>query len=183
MLGAVVSQLDAGPSILPEDPRGYTPMHYFYQLFFHVEPGVASQSQILTIRDNFAHLQRALGSATTECVSADHPDCHSGEMEHGAFAPIGMASQPRISLCPAFFGQDLQRQAVTFVHELAHARLGVEHAGGRFLQFYCGETPVRNFDEAIDNAYVYDLFAACLESAASMWQRAAAQPGGGTPRP
>ena len=51
--------------------------------------------------------------------------------------------------------------------KLAHARLGVTHKGGRFLQFGCAETPVKTFDEAIDNAYVYDAFAYCLHAAAS----------------
>jgi len=167
VLEAVVDRLQNGPSNIPVDRRAYTPMHYFYTLFFHVEPGDRSMGQILQIKEAFRYLLEALSSVRTQCVSADNPHCQSGDFQHSAYAPIGPAAPRVLSMCPAFFNNSPDEQARTIIHELAHNRLGVGHGGGRFVMFGCQETPVSTFDEAIDNAYVYDGFAYCLYAATS----------------
>jgi len=162
ILGTALRRMDAGPSNISIDPRTHQQMQFFYTLFFKVEPGVRSAAQILEIKERFRALALAARAATTRCVSAAHPDCRSGQMLHDGFADVGASQQPVVNLCPSFFTSPAEAQARTIIHELAHARLGIEHAGGRFLQFECGATPLRSYDEAIANAYVFDLFAYCL---------------------
>lgn len=153
-----------GPVRISEDDRNRGPMHWFYILFFHVEPGDLSVKQIHDIKENFNFLERALPTSTVRCATADHPDCSSGGFSHLGFSTVGANSSPTISLCPGFFNADGDTQARTIIHELAHARIAAEHAGGRFIQVGCHETPLRSFSEAINNAYVYDNFAMCLHA-------------------
>jgi len=174
ILGAALRRMDAGPSNIGMDTRTYQPMHFFYTLFFKVEPGLRSASQILEIKERFRALALAVNAASTRCMSAAHPDCRSGEMLHNAFAALGASQQPVVNLCPSFFTSPADSQARTIIHELAHARLGINHAGGRFLQFECGATPLRSYDEAIANAYVFDLFAYCLYASSQRGGRRAA---------
>jgi hypothetical protein len=167
MISISLRQMASGPMNIPQDSRLYTPMHYFYTLFFKVEPGIRSMRQILEIKERFRFLRQSLSSARTRCVSDDHPGCRSGQMLHNAFAEVGVTAPRLINLCPAFFRNSPDVQARTIVHELAHARLAVGHRGGRFINFGCSETPLSTFSEAIDNAYVYDNFAYCLYAATS----------------
>lgn len=171
VIASALAQMKAGPINVPEDERIRGPMHYFYMLFFHVQPGDRSIRQIFEVQSNFEILSQSLAQVTTRCVSSRHPDCASGQMLHNAFADVGVARNPVINLCPSFFNGSVDDQARTIIHELAHARLGIEHAGGRLLSFECGETRLAGFDEAIANAYVYDLFAHCLHASASLRAR------------
>jgi Domain of unknown function (DUF4157)/Lysine-specific metallo-endopeptidase len=175
IISSALSQMASGPRSVPVDYRLYTPMHYFYTLFFKVEPGARSSPQILQINEGFRFIQQALSSAGTQCVSAHHPKCRSGQMLHNAFAEIGVTGR-LINICPTFFNNSTDEQARTIIHELAHARLAVEHRGGRFMQFGCYATPVNTFNEAIDNAYVYDIFATCLHAAAIRRRRSRQTP-------
>ena len=93
MLSTAQQQMKRGPIAISNDPRLLTPMHYFYMLFFKVEPGLRSMGQIADIRERFQFMGQALSSTRTKCVSGDHPDCKSGEMFHSAFAVRG-AAQP-----------------------------------------------------------------------------------------
>lgn len=175
IISSAISQMASGPRSVPVDPRLYTPMHYFYTLFFKVEPGARSMRQILQINEGFRFIQQALSSVGTQCVSAYHPKCRSGQMLHNAFADIGVTGR-LMNICPTFFNNSTDEQARTIIHELTHARLAVEHRGGRFMQFGCYATPVNTFNEAIDNAYVYDIFAACLHAAAIRRRRSRQTP-------
>ena len=167
LLKTVVGKLKAGLPKLSEDPRLHTPLQLAMIDLFKIEPGMRSLGQIQQIRVHFELLSKAAQSMhPPQCVSANHPDCKSGEMHHDAFAVIDTKKKPTISLCPRFFhkSKTKQERALTIIHELAHARLGIAHKGGRFLLFDPrGDSPLKSFDDAIANAYSYDAFARRLQ--------------------
>jgi hypothetical protein len=168
MLAETQKRLQQAPMTLPEDPRLWTPAHQPFADIFHVEPGMSSMAQIAQIKENFSLLAQAAAKMTAVCVSAAHPMCgKAGQMGHNAFAVVEANKAPTVYLCPSFFNSPAAAQAKTLIHELAHARLAVEHAGGRYLQFEpCGKSPLNSFADAIKNAYCYDGFAECVGSAA-----------------
>jgi hypothetical protein len=171
MLVQTMQRLQAGPANIPEDDRLWTRLHRSYMDVFKVQTGLQSAAQIQEIKGNFGYLAQAANSIKTLCVSDAHPFVSSqrGQLGHEAFAYPGNSSTPTIYFAPAFFRLQARSQARDVVHELAHARLGVKHSGGEFLSFVtndpCEASPLKTFDEAIDNAYVYDRFADCVSSA------------------
>lgn len=76
-----------------------------------------------------------------------------------------------IFLCPAFFAEtgeegDVSRGA-TLLHEMAHLKLNAAHAGlpeRTFppAMFDCSESLGLSFDDALRNAFAYDILANCL---------------------
>ncbi len=144
---------------VPEDPRTWTPEHQMLVNTFKIRPGTQSASQVFDIKGRFSYLAQAATRARAVCVSRAHPMCgKSGELGHAAFAEVGVDGAPTLYLCPAFFRNGPAEQARTIVHELAHARLGVQHRGGVFVSFDA-ESPLTVFEDAIENAYSYDLLA------------------------
>ena len=160
------TRLQSGPSRISEDDREWTPIHHAYVDIFKVEAGDKSMSQVAEIKDRFGYLLQAAKGILTLCVNGSDPMAGSqGQMGHTAFAEVGNESSPTIYFCPAFFGCTPDVQARTIIHELAHGRLGATHAGGEFLQFErCGASPLTSYDDALNNACTYDLFADCVIS-------------------
>ncbi len=175
ILSVVNGALRTAPMNIPQDPRLRTPIHSLYSSVFKVEAGVRGLRQIQTIKTHFRFMQGALASATLNCTSADDAMCGKrDEIGHAAYAAVGFDASTTIHLCPGFFRESRPRQARTLIHELAHARVGTEHKGGRFVHMdACSATPVKTSDEAINNAYVYDTFASCIQAS-----RASRPPGG-----
>jgi hypothetical protein len=169
MLAQTRQRLQAGPANIPEDTRLWTRLHQSYVDIFKVQTGLQSMAQIQQIKGNFEFLAQAVTRIKPLCVSDAHPFINSkGQMGHEAFAEVGTDSSPTIYFGSPFFRNTPRYQARTVVHELAHGRLGVGHAGGEFLSFVtddaCEPTPLKTFEEAISNAYVYDRFADCVSS-------------------
>jgi len=146
---------------IPEDPRLQRRVHQLLMDVFKIEPGWRSPSQVFEVQERFNYLAQAAPKARVFCVSDKHPmNGDAGKLGHSAFAEIGTHSAPMVYLCPAFFLSSTH-QASTIVHELAHGRLGVGHRGGEFLSFGCTGSPLKSYEDAIENAYSYDLFAEC----------------------
>lgn len=150
---------------VPEDERLWTPVHRLLIDMFKVQPGLQSSTQVNEIKERFRRLAQGANNLKTFCVSDAHPMCRTVTLGHSAFADLGMDRTPSAYLCPAFFRLNSPAQARTIVHELAHACLAVEHKGGEFVSFEpCGSSPLKTYDEAINNAYTFDLFADCAAS-------------------
>jgi hypothetical protein len=165
LLTTVNTRIQAAAPIVPEDPRLPTDLHQAYVAIFKVDPGNASLGQVQQIKENFRLLTQAIAGIQTFCVNDKHPmGSGAGQLGHDAFATPGVATKPVVYFLPAFFrGKNPPNQARTVIHELAHARLSIGHAGGEFLKFDgCSESPLRSFGDAIKNAYSYDAFVDCL---------------------
>lgn len=148
---------------VPEDPRMHTPVHAAFVDVFKVDPGMGSTGQVREVRQNFGLLAQAAARMETRCVSQADPMCgQAGQLGHNAFAEVGASSNPIAYLCPSFFNAQPATRARALVHELAHARLAIGHAGGEFLAYDRCSSPLRSFRDAIRNAYSYDVFADCL---------------------
>ncbi len=165
MLDQTQTRLRSALVSVPEDDRQWTALQKACVEIFKVQPGLQSMAQVTEIKLRFGFLAQAATRINPVCVTDAHPmAAHGNEMGHTAFASIGNDSAPTIYFLPAFFRSAPPIQARTVVHELAHARVGAAH-GAEFLSFeLCSGSPLKTFDEAINNAYSYDLFADCASS-------------------
>jgi hypothetical protein len=161
----------AAGMIVSEDPRMRVPIHDACERFFKVEPGLRSIGQIQEIRENFEMIENAVKATTALCVSAQDPDSKEGGFPRDGFAYVGADGRPTIYLCPSFFAPKpslgdgaADGRAGTIIHEIAHARLAIGHKGGEVLAFGGAAPSVRNFTEAIGNAYCYDAFVLFLNA-------------------
>jgi len=116
-----------------------------------------------TIIGNYEDIQAALdgGNYTVECRPDSDPNCE----QRGGYVDLNVSNT--IYLCmDAFYGQTQDQQATLIIHELAHAELNIEHEGGRILNFGCPADLDLEYEQAIGNAYAYDILAQCLGGAA-----------------
>lgn len=130
--------------------------------------GNSSFSQIAGVIRRFRRIQTTLAADafTIRCVGND-PLC--GQYL-GAY--VRLDTRGTIFVCDRFTDKSLDSRAETIIHELTHAVLGTEHAGiGGATEnvtpppmFYdCrAEGFDISFEDALNNAYTYELLVACL---------------------
>jgi uncharacterized protein DUF4157 len=83
---------------------------------------------------------------------------------HGAFVlPKRNQFKNDVFLCPNFLAADAQpvHRGLILLHEMSHNALGIEHEGGRIQDFSCAPIGL-TFNQAIKNAYAYEVLAECL---------------------
>ncbi len=162
LLERTVKRLQQLPMSVPEDPRLITPFHEPYTEWFKVEPGLKSMREIIEIRDRFKSLETAVSKVKVVCLSAKHPMARDGEWWRLGMAYSATDPKPTIYLFEKFFAADTNPgdRARSIIHETSHAHLAThdDDKGQRFLAFGDTPSPLKNFDDAIDNAYSYDGF-------------------------
>lgn len=166
------------------DPRNYSPEERAAAELFHRHFNSQRSGDALTVRENYDLIGSSLAALTDSSFRVVDPDQLPEEEREflayvrGRDATIYLAetffeseepvitsasSRSTVSVLPRAF--PVETKARCMIHEVAHFRLGVGHAGGVFgldVSNCANGFPLRDFDQADDNAYAYDLFAACL---------------------